>query len=129
MSQETIKTYQGGADAGQALVTLEGFIGDMENLETVDDGTVDASDAVTAINALIWSLEKRDAEIEKLRAALEPFAEVARWAERNGHDLLKGWDMLLRQPDGGFAGHLQVQSPDFIAALTALGHQQKGDKS
>ncbi len=64
------------------------------------------------------------AEIERLRAALEPFAEVARWAERNGHDLTKGWDMLLRQPDGAIAGHLQVQSPDFIAALAALNQQQ-----
>ncbi len=59
-------------------------------------------------------------EIERLRAALEPFARVARWAEDNGHDLTKGWDMLLRAPDGSFAGHLQVQSPEFIAALRAV---------
>lgn len=67
-------------------------------------------------------------EIERLRAALKPFAEVARWAERNGHDLLNGWDMLLRQPDGGFAGHLQAQSPDFIAASAALGNQQPSEE-
>lgn len=84
MTHETIKTYQGGGDCGQALVTLEGFIGDMDGktigTETVgglfdDEGTVDASDAVTAINALIWSLERRDAEIERLRAALDAIAD------------------------------------------------------
>lgn len=81
MSQENIiKTYQ-GRDPGVSacLVELEGFIGDMDG-KTVgtamddntfsDDGTVDASSAVIAINGLIWSLERREAENERLRAAL-----------------------------------------------------------
>lgn len=62
-------------------------------------------------------------EIERLCTALDPFADVARWAARNSHDLTKGWDMLLRGPDG-IAGHLQVQSPDFVKALEALDHEQ-----
>lgn len=86
MSNETIKTYTGSdIGASQCLVTLEGFIGDLDGktigTETAsglfdDEGTVDTSDAVTAINGLIFSLEQRDAEIEKLLAALKPFAEV-----------------------------------------------------
>jgi hypothetical protein len=67
---DTIKTYQANdVGASQCLVTLEGFIGDMDNAELADDSTVDTSDAVTAINGLIWSLEQRDAEIERLRAS------------------------------------------------------------
>ena len=59
--------------------------------------------------------------VESLRAALAPFAEVAEWAERNGHDLVNGFDMLLRNlPGGHFAGHLGVQGDDFVAALAAL---------
>lgn len=62
-----IKTYQ-GSDIGvsQCLVTLEGFVGDMDNAELADDSTVDTSDAVIAINGLIWSLEQREVEIERL---------------------------------------------------------------
>lgn len=68
MTTETIKDYvTSDIGASQSLVTLEGFIGDVENAETVDDGTFDCSDAVTAINGLIFSLEQRDAEIERLR--------------------------------------------------------------
>ena len=70
-AMETIKVYHGNdVGASQCLVTLEGFIGDMDNAELADDSTVDTSDAVTAINGLIWSLEQRDTEIERLRAAL-----------------------------------------------------------
>lgn len=74
---ETIKIYQGqDVGASQCLVTLESFIGDT-NEQELDDGTVlDASDAVTAINGLIWSLERRETEIERLRAALTPSAET-----------------------------------------------------
>ena len=54
-----------------------------------------------------------------LREALEPFAEVAAWAERNGHDLNE-YDMLLRGPDKQIAGHLQAQADDFIRARAAL---------
>lgn len=61
-------------------------------------------------------IARLSAELDAAREALAPFAEVAEWAERNSIDLMKGWDMLLRGPDGGFAGHLQVQSPEFIAA-------------
>lgn len=61
-------------------------------------------------------------EIERLRNVLKPFAEVAAWAERNGHDLLNDFDMLLRNiKTGHFAGHLHAQSGDFIAAKAALG--------
>jgi hypothetical protein len=62
-----------------------------------------------------------DALLEKAVAALEPFAEVAQWAERNGKDLLGNCDMLLRYIDTGqFAGHLHAQSKDFIRAATTL---------
>jgi hypothetical protein len=54
-----------------------------------------------------------------LAQALAPFAEVAAWAERNGHDL-NDFDMLLRGPQEQIAGHLQVQSPDFIKALEMI---------
>lgn len=72
MSQETIKTYQGSSiGASQCLVTLESFIGDMENAELADDSTVDASDAVTAINGLIWEIERREAEVERMRELVQ----------------------------------------------------------
>lgn len=74
MSQETIKTYQDSSvGVSQCLVTLEGFVGDMENAELADDSTVDTSDAVIAINGLIGEIERREAEIERLRAALERY--------------------------------------------------------
>lgn len=62
-------------------------------------------------------------EVERLRAGLDPFADEARWAERNGHDLLNGWDMLLRGPGGEIRGHLGVQSRDFVNALRAMNGQ------
>jgi hypothetical protein len=65
------------------------------------------------------AIARLSAELAAAREALAPFAEVADWAERNKVDLLKH-DMLLRCPDGGIAGHLQVQSPDFIAARAVL---------
>lgn len=55
--------------ASQCLVTLESFIGDVDGAELDNGDVLDATDAVTAINGLIWSLEQRDAEIERLRAA------------------------------------------------------------
>jgi hypothetical protein len=54
-----------------------------------------------------------------LAQTLAPFAEVAAWAERNGHDL-NDFDMLLRGPKEQIAGHLQVQSVDFIKALEMI---------
>lgn len=70
--------------------------------------------------------ETQAAEIVALREALRPFAEVKDWADRNGHDLAH-FDMLLRYVEGPksgqFAGHLQVQSDEFIAAQAALGGQ------
>jgi hypothetical protein len=61
--------------------------------------------------------------ISSLLNALAPFAEVAAWAERNGHDL-HNFDMLLRHINGAkaghFAGHLQVQADDFLNARAAL---------
>ncbi len=78
MSQETIKTYQGSSiGASQCLVTLENFIGDMENADLSDGSTVDASDAVTAINGLIWEIERREAEVERLRTSLGYFVGCA----------------------------------------------------
>lgn len=71
------------------------------------------------ITQLERQLAEARAEVERLREVLMPFAEVADWAERNGHDLMQ-YDMLLRQSDGQFAGHLQVQSADFIAARAAI---------
>ena len=73
---------------------------------------------------LASTLEKRDIEIEQLRAALEPFAEVARWARHNHHDLAD-FDMILRGPGKEIAGHLQVQSPDFIRASETLGDDRR----
>lgn len=77
---ESIKTYQGAsASVSQCLVTLEGFIGHVDGqtiaTETgdggfIDEGTIDAADAVTAINGLIWSLEHCEARINELGAAL-----------------------------------------------------------
>lgn len=54
---ETIKNYTGTDPAiKDAFLELEGFIGDVENAETVDDGTFDCSDAVKALNVLIDAL-------------------------------------------------------------------------
>lgn len=79
---ETIKVYEtSDVGASQSLVTLEGFIGDMDNAELADDSTVDTSEAVIAINGLIHSLEQRDAENERLRALLSeaaPYVDRAR---------------------------------------------------
>jgi hypothetical protein len=58
-------------------------------------------------------------EIEKLRAALEPFAEVSNWAARNNHNL-SDFDMILRGPDHKIAGHLHAQSKDFINAAKTV---------
>lgn len=57
---------------------------------------------------------------DRLKAALRPFAEVAHWAERNGHDLEADFDMILRGPGERIAGHLHAQSADFIAAKALL---------
>ena len=77
---EIIKTYQGpDVSVSQCLVTLEGFIGDT-NEQELDDGTVlDASDAVAAINGLIWSMEGCEAENERLRACQDSYE--AMWKE------------------------------------------------
>lgn len=65
----------------------------------------------------------QDARIEALEGALQPFAEVAIWAERNGHNL-HDFDMLIRHiagtKSGQFAGHLGVQAEQFIAAQNVL---------
>lgn len=77
---ETIKTYQGASvSVSQCLVTLEIFIGDVDGKtiaieagedEFIDDGTVDAADAIIAINGLIWSMEQCEARINELGATL-----------------------------------------------------------
>ena len=59
-------------------------------------------------------------DVEKLKEALKPFAQVADWAERNGHDLEKDFDMLLRGPGNRIAGHLNAQAPDFLRAKQVL---------
>src|SRR5580765_812863 len=82
---ETIKTYKtSDIGASQSLVTLETFIGDMDNAELADNSSVDTSEAVIATNGLILSLEQRDAEIahlhhecERLQAAGEASATLA----------------------------------------------------
>ena len=54
---EIIKTYSGQDPAlKDAFLALETFIGDMENAELADDSTIDASDAVHALNILIERL-------------------------------------------------------------------------
>lgn len=76
MSDETIQTYKGSdASVSCCLVTLEGFIGDMDGAELADDSTVDASDAVTAINGLIWSMERREQLMADMLAALRSAQE------------------------------------------------------
>lgn len=84
--QETIKTYQGPSiGVSQCLVTLEGFIGDVdgktiatpaEDDKFADEGTVDAADAVTAINALIWEMERRETRINQLGSAMQKACEL-----------------------------------------------------
>jgi hypothetical protein len=77
-TMETIKTYQGSdVGASQCLVTLENFIGDCDGAELEAGGALDGSDAVTAINGLIWSLEQRDAQIARLRAVLIDMIDLA----------------------------------------------------
>ena len=71
MSDETIKVYQTcDIGASQCLVTLECFIGDVVGAELADGAVIEADNAVTAINGLIWSLEQRDAKIGRLQRAL-----------------------------------------------------------
>lgn len=84
--QETIKTYQGPSiGVSQCLVTLEGFIGDVDGKTIatpadedtfIDDGTIDSSEAVTAINALIWEMERREARINQLGAAMQKACDL-----------------------------------------------------
>jgi rubrerythrin len=65
---ETIKTYE-TEDAATSLhlVALEDFINTIDETET-DDGVIDASDAVTALNGIISALEDRDQRIAELQA-------------------------------------------------------------
>lgn len=91
LETETIKTYQGSSvGVSQCLVTLEGFIGDLdgktiatpfEDEQFIDEGTVDAAEAVTAINALIWEIEKREAEIVRLRMLVGHSADMLEGAQ------------------------------------------------
>jgi hypothetical protein len=74
---ETINTYvTSDVGASQSLVTLENFVGSVDNAELADSSSIDTSDVVTALNVLIYSLERRDAEIERLRAALDQIIEI-----------------------------------------------------
>lgn len=93
---ETIKTYAGSdVSVSQCLVTLESFIGDMDNAELADDSTIDTANAVTAINGLIWSMERREAMIERLLADADP--PVCRLQFPDGHvpgnarEAAEGW--------------------------------------
>lgn len=111
---DIIKTYTGSdVGASQCLVTLEGFIGDMDNAELADDSTVDTSDAVTAINGLIWSLEQRDAEIERLR----PLAEAVR-ALRAERDRLKGVINFVESWVSNPMGAYSVSALDGLFGMT-----------
>lgn len=50
----TIKNYTGTDSAiKDAVLEIEGFIGDMENVETIDGGTIYCEDVVEALNVLI----------------------------------------------------------------------------
>lgn len=70
-------------------------------------------------------IERLTAENERLASALEPFAEEARWAQRNGHDLTSGWSyIILRGND--VRGHAGVQPRDCVAAFAALPQHQHG---
>ena len=105
------------SDYDMALLRIEHLEAEVERLQSDRRAAAESFEQVTAL----W--EARGAEIERLRAVLEPFAEVARWARRNGHDLTD-FDMLLRGPGKEIAGHLQVQSANFIRASEALGDEQ-----
>jgi hypothetical protein len=72
---EIIKTYRGQDPAlKDALLELENFIGDMENAVLADDSTIDASDAVKALNILI----------ERLNDEALPTAEDVKGILRHG---------------------------------------------
>lgn len=76
-----------------------------------------AADRRPLLEDRVWAVKR----IRELEAALEPFARVVEWAERNGHDLLRDFDMHLRNHRSGkIVGYLQVQSPDFTRAYAAL---------
>lgn len=94
-AQETIRTYAGSdAAVSQCLVALETFIGDVDGRDIgfecegedgkryfTDDGTVDASDAVTAINGLIFTIERRERQLPAGDAAGAPISATdVRWA-------------------------------------------------
>lgn len=51
------------------LDAIEDFVGDVDGRTTADDATIDAEDAVKAVNGLI-------AEVERLRAALKDCIDV-----------------------------------------------------
>jgi hypothetical protein len=65
---------------------------------------------------LVLNSEKVAAEIERLRAALKPFAEYYDLLERNGY--LEGFDLISRQ-NGKVLGHAGIQAADFKAAKDA----------
>lgn len=98
---EVIKTYSGSdIGASQCLVTLETFIGDVDGKDIgtasddgnggetfFDEGTIDTGDAVTAINGLIWSLERREAEIAQLSREKEELARTNEALHRELDDM------------------------------------------
>jgi hypothetical protein len=78
---ETIQNYSGeDPEIRKAAGVLEDFIGDMENAEFADDSTLDASDAVAALNVLIETHKMLEddkaeliAEIRRLWEALSRY--------------------------------------------------------
>lgn len=100
---------------GITLIEINSTVGDPDNANAWRKYLGRADD----LNGLL--ADTAADRIEALETALKPFAEVAEWAERNGCDLTKDCDMLLRGLNGkDFGGHLGVQGPEFIAARAAI---------
>lgn len=81
------------------LMELEGFIGDTDGHELDDGGTVDATEAVAALNGLIAELRITRSQLVKAKTALKPFAAITvgvdgdesdLWFKHDGDQLLIG---------------------------------------
>ncbi len=64
--------------------------------------------------------DRHDEELLRLKRELWPFADVARWMERNGHNP-DDIDFVASGLGGEIMGLLRVQSADFILAAQAIG--------
>lgn len=88
-------------------------------------------DLVETARALAAERDAALAEAARMREALGPFAEVARWMRDNGHGE-KTIDFLVRAigpgtgPSGCILGHAMVLPEHFQAASAALGGRADG---